>query len=316
MVDRQAVRSASGRLAPAALALAAVLLTGGPGTAQTVPSAGFRPGGPILHHNPVFGLGPQTIWRGGIGIELEGEAARHTGPEAGAEEEEFALHAEFLYGVTENLSLTAALPVTRRKSETEPALAPGVGQVTRDATGVGDAVLRAKYRFFHRFAGATQYHAAVIGGVKLPLADEESDPPLGSGSTDALVGATISRDGLRYYLWTSALARINGESDGVRRGHQLRYDAAVGIRPWIPEYTGIDPLLLLEFNGVTAGENEVDGVARGETGGTTLALSPGFWLTYRNWALKGGVKLPVYQVLGETVPELDYTAVLAVETHL
>lgn len=272
---------------------------------------GLRPGGAGAEHNPVFGLGPQTIWKGGFGVELEGEITRRKGE---LREEELALHAELLYGLTQDLSLTVSVPLVQRKSES--GLVPGAAQVSRDATGVGDALVRAKWRIWHRFSGSTQYHAALIGGVKVPVASTSSEPPLGSGSTDFLGGATISRDGLRYYLWASALVRVNGEAFDRRRGNEYRYDAAVGIRPWIPEYTGVDPLLLLELNGVTADPRVVSGVERAGTGGTVLALSPGFWLTYRNYALKGGIKLPVLQDLGSEESELDYTAVLAIETHL
>ncbi len=271
---------------------------------------GGTPAG-ALYHNPVFGLGPQTIWQGGFGVELEGELTRRRGQLA---QERLALHAELTYGITEDLSLAFAVPVVQRTSET--GIAPGGGQIDRDATGVGDAVVRAKWRFFHRFSGSTQYHAALIGGVRLPVASSGSVPVLGSGATDYIAGATISRDGLRYYLWTSALVKANGEAFSKRRGNEYRYDAAMGLRPWIPTYTGVDPLLLLEFNGVTADRSVVDGSAMAGTGGTILALSPGFWLTRRNLALKGGVKIPFYQALGAEESELRYTIVFAFEVHM
>lgn len=270
--------------------------------------------GTVLRHNPLFGVGPQTLWKGGFGFGLETEVSRREGPALGSEEEDLALHAHIDYGLTRDVTLRFALPVVQNK--TERALVPGVGQVSRDATGVGDALLRAKWRFFHRFSGPTQYHAALVGAVKLPLASRGSEPPLGSGSTDFVGGATLSRDGLRYYLWVSALARVNGEAFNRKRGSQYRYDAAVGVRPYIPDWRTLDLLFLLEFNGVTAEKDVVDGAERAGSGGTVLALSPGFWLTYRNWAVKGGVKLPVLHDLGAQEPELDYTAVLEVETHM
>jgi len=266
---------------------------------------------PVLRHNPIFGLGPQTIWKGGIGIGVEGELTRAAGSLVTRER---AFHAEFLYGVTQDLTLTLALPLAQQR--TERGLVPGVGQVDRDATGVGDAIVRAKWRVFHRFSGSTQYHAALVGGVKLPLGSTSSNPPLGSGSTDFLAGATVSRDGLRYYLWTSALVRANGEAFGIKRGNEYRYDAAIGFRPWVPRYTGVDPLLLIEFNGVTAARTVIDAQEQARTGGTVLAVSPGFWLTLRNWALQGAIKLPVYQNLRGDQPAFDYTVVLKIETHM
>ncbi len=281
--------------------------------AQRVPGIGrgTAESGGVLRHNPIFGLGPQTIWRGGFGVALEGQLTQRTGT---LEERGRGLHGELLYGITQDVNLALAFPLGQ--SRTVRGLAPGGAQIDRDATGLGDAVIRAKWRFYHSFSGRTQYHAAIIGGVKVPLATASGDPPLGSGSTDFLGAATVSRDGLRSYLWLSGLVRVNGEAFGRQLGNEYRYDAAVGLRPWIPSFRGIDPLLLVEFNGVTAARTVVDGVARSASGGTILAISPGFWLTYRNWALKGGIKLPVLHRLRGNQPEMDYTVVLSIETHM
>ncbi|NIP57819.1 MAG: hypothetical protein GWM92_17665 [Gemmatimonadetes bacterium] len=239
--------------------------------------------------------------------------SRQMNPATGETEEEVGLHGHLDYGVTQDLTVRLEVPLVQRKTET--LLAPGGGQISRDATGVGDVLIRAKWRVWHAFDGSTQYHAAVVGGVKLPVASSTSEPALGSGSTDFVGGATISRDGLRYYLWASTVAKVNGEAFDRRRGNEYRYDAAVGVRPWLPSYTSLDPLFLLELNGVTQQENVVGGEELSETGGTILALAPAFWLTYRNVAFKGGVKLPFYQELGAEEMELNYATVLEVELH-
>ena len=298
------------------LVAAAVLVLPGLAGAQVTAApprapAGALPAETVRRHNPVFGLGPQTIWKGGIGVELESELTRRTGQ---LDQERLALHTALTYGITQDINLALAIPIIQRKSES--GLAPGGGQIDRDATGVGDAVIRAKWRIFHRFSGPTQYHAALIGAVKLPVASSGKEPALGSGATDFIGGATISRDGLRYYLWVSGLVKVNGEAFGRRRGNEYRYDAAIGVRPWIPTYTGVDPLLLVEFNGVTADQTVVNGSEQTQTGGTILAVSPGFWLTRRNLALKGAVKIPVVQNLGAQEAELNYTVVFAFEVHM
>ncbi|MFB6368150.1 MAG: hypothetical protein ABEJ00_00825, partial [Gemmatimonadota bacterium] len=183
-----------------------------------------------------------------------------------------------------------------------------------------------------------QYHASAVGGVEVPSGATTTEPTLTPGGTDYLVGATISRDGRRYYLWTSGVARMNGGLFAGSRSNAYRYDAAVGWRPWLSGYEGVDPLLLLEFNGVTV-EQSADGHPESPTstawleglqpradvgagGGagaagtrTILALSPSFWLTYRNFALKGGVKLPVYQDVGGGM-KLDYALVTEFEIHM
>lgn len=132
---------------------------------------------------PLFGLGPQTIYKGGWGVEVEGEWVRTKS----GEEEEQALHADLHYGLTEDLTLRLAVPLVKRKSETT--LVPGVAQVEQDITGVGDAVLAAKYRFFQDLFVNGNHQGSLFGGLKLPVARTSTEPPLGSGSVDFLLGA-------------------------------------------------------------------------------------------------------------------------------
>ena len=70
--------------------------------------------------------------------------------------------------------------------------------------------------------------------------------------------------------------------------------------------------MVVELNGVTVARTVVGAVPQPLTGGTVLAVSPGFWLTLTNWALLGGVKLPVYQNLRGAQSEFDYTMVLSI----
>ncbi|GIW53160.1 MAG: hypothetical protein KatS3mg081_2515 [Gemmatimonadales bacterium] len=108
---------------------------------------------------------------------------------------------------------------------------------------------------------------------------------------------------------------MNTRNDSRRRGNELRYDLAVGMRPHVPQWTDPDLMFLVEFVGVTAGRSTgLDGEDP-NTGGTVLALAPGMWLTYRNWALKAGVKLPVHQRLNGTQPKLDFQTIFALEYH-
>lgn len=302
------------RSAPLAVFLGLLLVAASPGrSVAQVPATGMKPPTaevPVYRHSPLFGLGPQTIYKGGWGVEVEGEWLRTKGGEEG----EQALHAALHYGLTEDLMINLAVPLVQRKSET--ALVPGVGQVEQDVTGVGDAVLSAKYRFFQDLFPNGNHQASLFGGVKLPVARTSTEPPLGSGSVDFLAGATVSRETHRYYGWASVLGRVNTEGRGRRRGNELRYNLALGLRPYVPQWTDPDLMFLLELAGVTA-ERAVtaDGAAIANTGGTVLALAPGFWLTYRNWALKGGVKLPFVYNLNGTQPELDFQTIVALEYH-
>lgn len=295
-----------------ATGVAALLALSPPTSAAQVPArrAPAAPATSVARHSPLFGLGPQTIYRGGWGIEIAGEWERHDG----AIESERGLHAEIHYGVTEDLTIGLSVPLVQKSERT--GMAPGIDQVARDATGVGDVLVRTKFRFWQDLFPNGNHQATVFAGAKLPTGRTSTEPPLGSGSTDLLAGAAVSRETQWYYVWASALARLNTRGTGdVRRGDELRYDAAVGVRPYVPEWTAPDLMLLVELVGVTAGRTSGPGGDDANTGGTVLALAPGLWLTYRNWALKAGVKLPVHQRLNGTQPALDFQSVFALEYH-
>lgn len=243
----------------ATVAVAALLCLPAPAPAQGHLPRGSASGVPTAKHEPVFGIGPQTIWQGGIGAGVDFHVSRRVSADGERTAEERELHAHVDYGVTEDLTLRISMPLVKNKTETT--LHPGA-PTSSSATGVGDLMVRAKYRFWHRFSGSTQYHASVIGRAELPSGNSTSEPQLSPAGTDYLAGATISRDGLRYYLWASGIARMNGGAFGGSRTNEFRYDAAFGWRPWVPSFTGVDPLLLLEFNGVTMTEGGAHGEPR------------------------------------------------------
>lgn len=257
-------------------------------------------------HEPIFSLGPQTIYKGGIGLETKVEVERKTG--AGKKEDEWRIVEEIAYGVTRDLTVTLQVPYRFRDVEGP------IGD--RDSNGFGDISLRTKFRVYQEAEIGLQHHVALIGGIKFPTGSTSKDPALGSGSTDFLIGATASRDGRRYYAWSSVLYRINTEGSGDRtRGNLLQASVAGGIRPYLPEFYDPDLLLLVELNSEFRERDTVNSNDLVNTGGNSLFISPGFWLTYRNWALKGGVQIPILQDLNGRQPVLDYRAVLAVEYH-
>lgn len=290
---------------------ALVVAAAGQGLAQRPGvTAELAPEIPVYRHSPLFGLGPQTLYRGAWGFEVEGEWVR---AEGGAEEEQ-ALHVDIHHGVTEDLTVGVSLPLVQRKSET--VLVPGVGRAVRDITGVGDAVVRAKYRFWHNVFRNGSHQASLLVASKLPVGPTQTKPALGSGSVDFLAGVGLSRETHWYYTWASVLGRINTAALNRRRGNEVRYEVALGVRPYVPQWTSPDLMLLLELTGVTAGRSVEDDGEILDSGGTVLGVAPGFWLTYRNWALKGGLKLPVLHDLNGDQPKLDFETLVALEYHI
>jgi hypothetical protein len=248
-------------------------------------------------HEPIFGIGPRTIWRNGFGIEAEIERTLET------LERQWLLNYELLYGVTANWAVTLEVPqYLSKKAE------------NGSSAGFGDVVLRTKYRFFRRDVPGGVYMLAVLGGVKFSTGRTSSATALGSGSTDGFLGLGADYEGRRWLLFATGRYRFNGEgTNNIKRGNVFIYDLAVGIRPKKTPYKAPDLVLMAELNGQVFGDRQLGGDKIAGSGGSRLFGAVGVWLTYRNWAFKPGIQFPIYQKVG--LPKRDFTAVFAIEVH-
>ena len=249
-------------------------------------------------HEPLFGLGPHTLYQGGVGVETAWEQ------EEAGEATTSALHYEVLYGITPNLSATLVVPQV---------VAQEAGP--NQSSGLGDVGLRLKHRFWRWDRPGTQDAAAWVVGVQLPTGDENARPALGLGQPSYLLAATVAHEGRRHYGFADVRWKILPEDEGLDRGDRLTLDLAYGIRPWLREYLEPDLVLLVEANGEWADQTRRrDGTRVG--GGTRLFLAPGFLWSYRNVMAKGGVQIPVIQNLHPGAEEVDLRWTLALEVHL
>lgn len=260
----------------------------------------------VFAHEPIFGLGPHLIYKGGVGVEVEIEGERSSGNQE--TERDLLIVTEIIYGITSDLAATLVIPGILEKvekTETED----------RSSSGFGDLSFRLKYRFWRRDTPGTQDSAAIILGGKFPTGNEDKNPKLGSGSTDFLIGLAAARESRRWYYFGDLRYRLNTKDDQFKADDKIFADAAIGIRPWPTEYLEPDWVFLVESNWETQQRSEQFGQDVSDSGGDLLFISPGFFWTYRNWAVKGGVQVPVYQHLFGNQPEVDYRFALGVETH-
>ena len=250
-------------------------------------------------HDPVFGLGPHVLYKGGVEVAAEAAAGKR-GTER---EDELAL--ELTYGLTGDWAVGLDLPWRR------------VDEGTAARSGGGDIALFTKYRFWRHDTLGAQESAAVLAKLKLPTADDGGDPPLGSGTTDALLGLTWGYESRRWYRWASLRYRRNGEDDsGLRRSDALLLDLVGGIRPRPTGYLEPDTVWLLELNGEHLRPAERNGQTVAGSGRTEWFVSPGLFWTLRNFAVKAGVQLPVYSARRGDQPRSDWRARLILEWHL
>lgn len=249
-------------------------------------------------HEPVFSLGPETIYKDGVGIETEFEF------EHGDKEKEGVLHYEILYGLTENIALTLEVPQFLEKKED-----------TDTSDGLGDIALRTKFQFYRKDSLGVQDKATLIYGLKFPSGDEGKKPALGSGSIGHLFGLSLGHESTTIYGFATARFFLRTDSGSKDKGDRILLDVSFGFRPRLRAYKSWDLVLLLETSYIFIQKDKINGAKQPNTGGRKLLIGPTFLWSIRNIMLKGGFQFPVWQGLEGSQKKEDFRSVVAIEYH-
>ncbi len=248
-----------------------------------------------LAHDPVFGLGPHVLFKGGVEVSPEIHFSK-----AGADKET-ELGLELTYGLSGNWAAGLDIPWIKRQND------------ENDVDGVGDISAFTKYRFWRKDSPGLQQSISLLGKIKTSSGSSQTS----TDSTDGIVGLAYGYEGRKWYRWAALRYRFNGEdSAGLRRGDKVLFDLVGGVRPKQTGYRQPDTVWLLELNGEFSDNAERDGVALQNTGGTEWFVSPGIFWTKRNFAIKAGVQIPVLNQLNGHQPDTDYRARFILEWHL
>lgn len=244
--------------------------------------------GTAFSHEPIFGIGPHTIHKYGIGLETEFEGGNN----------DRELHFEVIFGVTEDLSLTASLPYRIEEEK-----------------GLSNLLLRGKWRFYRNDGMGGSNQAAIVFGIRTPGLDQGPD------SFGYLLAATIGREARREYFFSGLRYMLNtADESGFKPGDVFKYDLAVGIRPFPGAYESPDLVLLLELNGTYIRKPTFPtpsaGSGNNSGSGNKIGIGPGLIFSYRNVMFKAGLDFIILQE-SERVPLGDNVeSVFAVEVHL
>lgn len=250
-------------------------------------------------HDPIFGQGPHVLFKDGFEIATE----IHSSKKGNELENEFGLDVK--YGITGDWAIGVELPYAIK--------AEGGGA----SSGLSDAAISTKYRFWRKDSRALQESAAISLKVISDTGDENISPALGTGTTDSVIGLSYGYEGRSWYRWASLRHRQNGtNSAGLKRGSKTLVDFVVGVRPTLTKYSEPDMVYLLELNGELGNSATLNGNTVANTGGDEWFISPGFMWTVKNFAVRGGVQLPVSSDLNGTQDKSDYRIKLSFEWHL
>ncbi len=98
--------------------------------------------------------------------------------------------------------------------------------------------------------------------------------------------------------------------NGFEFGDELRLDGSLQYRQWPRELgAGVPGFLygVIEANLLHRDENEINGIEDGDSGGTSLHLSPGLQYITKRWVVEAIVQIPVVQDLNGAAQEDDFT---------
>jgi hypothetical protein len=228
-------------------------------------------------------LDGETLYDGGWLVTIAYDEARRSGLRHGSEEVADPLHQSRVdretvlaahWGMQHDLQLSAILPFVDRTLSAS-------GAPDLDASGVGDATLFAKWRFYRWDAPSKALNVALIGGIEMPTGSDDetsggatlpADLQPGSGSWDPLLGLGATYEPGRWRFNALALSKWNTPNDeGYRFGNELTLELEAGNRFWLEPYPG--PFMRLDGRVKYVAEgSDHDGGVVPDTGGERVTV--------------------------------------------
>lgn len=239
--------------------------------------------GVLMAHEPIFGHGPHVLYKGGLAPAIVWNSGM------GFIENEFELH----YGVTKNWTAGLSVPLSNADDRYE----------------VEDYMIKNKYRFYADFGPGVMDQIAAFGGYKFSN---------NTNRINALIlGLTGGRESTTWYwfastAYTAKFILQNGTNP--KPGNEINYDLTLGCRINKVDYYKPDLVIFLEFLGKYLQKSSLHDSAINNSGGNAWSVAPTFMLTYRNWALRGGVEFGLARSGDLKKPADNFK--IGIETHL
>ena len=231
-------------------------------------------------HEPLYGLGPDVLFKGALNPHLTFQFDKHK------TEHEFA----FGYGITRNWTGVVETPFL----------------IENGKYNLESVMLKSNYRFYKLDKPGLSYKAAFISELELPPSADE-DKTLHCA-------LTAGQESLRFYWFTYLGYQYNLTNNSFANGNQVNYGVTLGMRFNKPDYYKPDFVLLLESTGSSHQKSGATIESPPSNGGSNFEIAPTFILTYRNWALRGGMQFGVLNP--RNVEKTETNAKITIEVHL
>jgi hypothetical protein len=246
------------------------------------PQATFASG-----HGPVFGGTTPTLGKGGWSLDTA-----WTLRAGETENREQMLKSMISFGVTENLQLSASLPIATTSSTLAGARMMSLMSNERELE------VLAGYRFQRRVVGigGRQESTVYVGGTA-PL---ESARGGVQTSPSLYLSAATGYASRSHYVWIGGGLQHFAEKRGDQLGSSLFASVVYGFRPKPLRIEAHKPDARL-FVEATAENRRPDSVAgvRQATSARSVFVGPTTLILYKAFAFEAGVLFPAYQRVGD-----------------
>lgn len=237
--------------------------------------------------SPLFSMGQTIVPKGDFFVE------QFLNYSQGFESRSLDTSSAVLYGITDYLSVAAAIPAFIRQEDADA-----------QSTGLGDIVVQLEGAFFQRSTDWSEIQATVLGQLIFPTGCFTKVPPTGTGSPGVLLGTTLSYLSVSSYLFTSYGALIRSHNGLTSLGNQFAYEFGIGhnLGFW---HEGL-LVGLFEIDGIYAQRNRFDGQTVPESGFNVVFGGPSLFLSLEHLILQAGIQLPFSQKFNDGVTKLDF----------
>ena len=241
-------------------------------------------------HGPNFGLATPTNVRGGWSLDVGFMGRR------GTDDVEAMLRTMLGYGITEDLQLSITAPWMLQSAPLSPAR-----QIAM-MPGNDDLEITLAWRFHRRDASiGKRVESTAFGGFVYPTL-QNSSGMMGNleSAPGFLIGGTTGYASRSSYLWAGAMYTYFSESEGDQRPHIFFYSLVWGYRPqsWRSDYPRWDWRIFLEATGERSNRFRIAGQKVSDTESNQIFFGPGTLGIYKNFAVAGGIQVPVYRSVG------------------
>jgi hypothetical protein len=244
-------------------------------------------------HGPVFGAATPTLGKHGWSYDQAWMGRRDR-----RGEDDQMLRSMIGFGLTEDLQITASLPIQLGEGRLMP-----MGRMMAAMSANRDAEVIIGWRFHRQPVGerARFESTAYIGGT-VPLEARRSGLRTAPAVSASVATGYASR---AHYFWVGGSYHRPGADAGDRFGDVQAYSVVYGYRPKALrlDYPKPDLRFFVETVGEVIKRSEQAGVVLDDSGGQAIFTGPTALLLYKQYGISGGILFPVYQRLNGPQPK-------------